>query len=132
MKTKFVIVLLFLFAGTALQAQENDKKKGDVYNIVEEMPEYPGGIDGLKEFMVANIKYPEQARKNKVEGKVFVSFVVGKNGSVSNAKVVRSVDPELDKEALRVVNAMEKWTPGKEKGKPVKVQFTLPIQFALN
>lgn len=132
MKTKLIIVLVFLLAGFASQAQEKEQKKGDVYMVVEEMPEYPGGLDGLKDFIVENVKYPEQAKKNKVEGKVFVSFVIDEQGNVTNAKVVRTVDPELDKEALRVVNQMQKWTPGKEKGETVKVQFTLPIQFALN
>jgi len=132
MKTKLLIVLFFLFAGFTTQAQEKEQKKGDVYMVVEEMPEYPGGLDGLKNFIVENVKYPEQAKKNKLEGKVFVSFVIDEHGNVTNAKVVRAVDPELDKEALRVVNKMAKWTPGKQKGENVKVQYTLPIQFALN
>ena len=132
MKTNLFTVLFFLIACFISQAQEKEQKKGDVFMVVEEMPEYPGGLDGLKDFIVENVKYPEQAKKNKVEGKVFVSFVIDEQGNVTNAKVVRAVDPELDKEALRVVNKMEKWTPGKQKGENVKVQYTLPIQFALN
>jgi len=132
MKTNLFIVLFFLIACFISQAQEKEQKKGDVFMVVEEMPEYPGGLDGLKSFIVENVKYPEQAKKNKVEGKVFVSFVIDEQGNVTNAKVVRAVNPELDKEALRVVNKMEKWTPGKQKGENVKVQYTLPIQFALN
>ena len=132
MKTNLFIVLFFLIACFISQAQEKEQKNGDVFMVVEEMPEYPGGLDGLKSFIVENVKYPEQAKKNKVEGKVFVSFVIDEQGNVTNAKVVRAVNPELDKEALRVVNKMEKWTPGKQKGENVKVQYTLPIQFALN
>lgn len=132
MKTKIFIVLLFLLAGLIGQAQEKEQKKDGVFFEVEEMPEYPGGYDGLKNFIVENVKYPKKAKKDKVEGKVFVSFVVDEKGSVTDAKVVRGVDSELDKEALRVINKMEKWTPGKEKGEPVKVQYTVPIQFALN
>ncbi len=132
MKTKIVIVLFFLSAGLIGQAQDKEQKKDGVFFEVEEMPEYPGGYDGLKNFIVENVKYPEKAKKDKVEGKVFVSFVVDEKGSVTDAKVVRGVDSELDKEALRVINKMEKWTPGKEKGEPVKVQYTVPIQFALN
>ena len=132
MKTKLLILLFFLFAGTIALAQQKEQQKGDVFMEVEQMPEYPGGFDGLKSFITDNVKYPEQAKKNKVEGKVFISFVVDKDGSVTDAQVVKSVDMELDKEALRVVNTMKKWTPGKQKGETVKVQYTLPIQFALD
>lgn len=103
-----------------------------VYTVVEEMPKFPGGQEALLKYMVANVKYPENARKNGVQGTVFISFVVKKDGQVSNAKVLRGVDEELDKEALRVVSEMPKWNPGKEKGKPVKVQFNLPVAFKLD
>lgn len=132
MKTTLFIVLFLLVAVVRTQAQDKEQKKGDVFMVVEQMPEYPGGFDGLKSYIMENVKYPEQAKKNKVEGKVFVSFVIDKDGSVTDAKVVRAVDPTLDTEALRVVNDMEKWTPGKQKGETVKVQYTLPIQFALD
>lgn len=132
MKTKFVIAMLTLFAAFSVQAQEQQKKQGDVYFVVEEMPVYPGGDEALKQLIIDNVKYPEQAMKDKVQGKVYVTFVVNENGGVQDAKVVRGVNSELDAEALRVVKLMEKWTPGKEKGKPVKVSYTIPIQFALN
>jgi protein TonB len=131
MKSKFLILLLILVPVFMTQAQEDKKKKGDIYMEVDEMPVYPGGIEGLKNFLMENVTYPENAKKNKITGKVFVTFVVDEMGDVANAKIVRAVDPDLDKEALRVVNAMEKWTPGKQDGKAVKVQFTIPIQFAL-
>lgn len=132
MKTTLFIALMFLVAGFSTQAQEQQKKQGDVYMIVDQMPEYPGGEAALKKLLVENIKYPDQAKKDGVQGKVYVSFVVDENGSVQDAKVIRGVNSELDAEALRVVKLLEKWTPGKEKGKAVKVQFTVPINFALN
>jgi len=132
MKRTFVILMLFCVSVFSVNAQEEQEKKGDVFMVVEEMPEYPGGIEGLKNYIQKNVQYPEQAKKNKVEGKVFVSFVIDNKGNVTDAKVVRAVNPELDKEALRVVKGMKKWTPGKQKGKTVKVQYTIPIQFALS
>ena len=103
-----------------------------VYTVVEQMPEYPGGQEALVQYMMNNIKYPENAGKNGIQGTVFVTFVVGKDGSISNAKVLRGVDKELDEEALRVINGMPNWKPGKEKGKPVKVQFNLPVAYKLD
>jgi TonB family protein len=103
-----------------------------VFKVVEVMPKYPGGQEALFKYMSNNVKYPENARKNRIQGTVFISFVVKKDGTVSDARVLRGVDEELDKEALRVVNEMPKWNPGKEKGKPVNVQFNLPVAFKLN
>ncbi|HPF51998.1 MAG TPA: energy transducer TonB [Draconibacterium sp.] len=132
MKPILFIVLLVFFAGLSIQAQEQQKKHGDVYFIADVMPEYPGGMDALKQLLVDNVKYPEQAKKDNVEGKVYVTFIVDENGNVQDEKIARGVNPELDAEALRVVKLMPKWTPGKEGGKTVKVSFTLPVQFALN
>jgi len=103
-----------------------------VYTVVEVMPKYPGGQDALMRYMSTNTKYPENARKNGVQGTVFITFVVEKDGQISNARVLRGVDEELDKEALRVVKEMPKWNPGKEKGKAVNVQFNLPVAFKLD
>ena len=132
MKPILFIVLLVFFAGLSIQAQEQQKKHGDVYFIADVMPEYPGGMDALKQLLVDNVKYPEQAKKDNVEGKVYVTFIVDENGNVQDEKIARGVNPELDAEALRVVRLMPQWTPGKEDGKTVKVSFTLPIQFALS
>jgi TonB family protein len=110
---------------------KTEKVKGKVYEKVEQMPEFPGGQTELINFLMKSVKYPQQAMESAIQGKVFVSFVVGKKGSVLNAKIERGVDPLLDAEALRVVNSMPKWIPGKEKGKDVAVQFTLPISFRL-
>jgi TonB family protein len=103
----------------------------EVYTVVEQMPEFPGGETALPAYLGKEIKYPDEAIKKGIQGKVFVTFVVGSDGTVKNAKVVRGVDPMLDAEALRVINTMPKWTPGKQSGKDVAVQFTIPINFKL-
>ncbi|MBQ8888499.1 MAG: TonB family protein [Bacteroidaceae bacterium] len=103
-----------------------------IFQVVEEMPEFPGGMAEAMKFLSKNIKYPSVAQKAKIEGRVIVQFVVEKDGSVSDVKTVRSVSPELDAEAIRVVNMMPKWTPGKQRGKAVAVKFTMPIMFRLD
>lgn len=108
-----------------------EKIHGKVYEKVEQMPEFPGGQAELINFLMKSVKYPEESVMKKIQGKVFVSFVISKKGSVLNTKIERGVDPLLDAEALRVVNSMPPWTAGKEKGKDVAVQFTLPIIFKL-
>ncbi len=108
-----------------------DSNGEEVFMVVEKMPEFPGGTAELMKFLQQNIKYPEQARKDSIQGRVIVQFVITKTGKVSNATVIRSVSPELDAEAIRVINAMPLWTPGEQKGEPVNVKFTLPIQFRL-
>ena len=102
---------------------------GDVFDVVEEMPQYPGGAEALLEFLNQNVQYPEEAEKAGIQGRVIATFVVEKDGSVSNAKVVKSVDPLLDAEALRVISAMPKWKPGKQNGKVVRVKYTVPLSF---
>jgi len=103
----------------------------DVFYIVEDMPEFPGGELALRQYIANNIEYPLAAQDNGIQGKVYVTFVVSKDGSVANAKIARGVDPALDKEALRVVNSLPKWTPGKQRGENVNVSYTVPINFAL-
>ena len=102
-----------------------------VFFVVEEMPEYPGGEMALRKYIAQHIEYPEVAQENGTSGKVYVTFVVSKDGSVANAKIARGVDPALDKEALRVVNSLPKWKPGKQRGEKVNVSYTVPINFAL-
>ena len=101
----------------------------NVYDQVEQMPEFPGGMPAMIEFLQTNIKYPEDAIKQKVGGRVMVMFVVETDGSLSNVRVARKVFPSLDEEAVRVVKSMPKWKPGKEKGRAVRVNFTLPVVF---
>jgi TonB family protein len=103
----------------------------EVFLVVEQTPEFPGGEDAFHTYLINQVKYPAEAVKKGIQGKVFVTFVVGKDGTVKNSKIVRGVDPTLDKEALRVVNAMPKWKPGRQNGKDVAVQFTVPINFKL-
>lgn len=102
-----------------------------VYEMVEDMPKYPGGQGKLILFLQNNIKYPESCAKNNIQGRAIVQFIVDKTGLVRDAKIMRHVNPELDAEALRIVNAMPRWIPGKENGKAVSVKYTLPISFAL-
>ena len=102
-----------------------------VFDTVEQMPEYPGGMQAMIEFLQTNMKYPEDAAKQKVEGRVMVQFVVETDGSVSDVHVAKQVFPSLDAEAIRVVQAMPKWMPGKDKGKVVRVKYNLPIVFRM-
>ncbi|MDX9883908.1 MAG: energy transducer TonB [Prolixibacteraceae bacterium] len=111
--------------------KEEEEEEAQVFFIVEEMPEFPGGELALRKFIAQSIKYPVIAQENGIQGKVYVNFVVDKDGSVTNAKIARGVDPSLDKEALRVVNSLPKWKPGKQRGKAVKVSYTVPINFVL-
>ena len=105
---------------------------GKTFDVVEEMPQFPGGPSALFEFLSKNIQYPKDAEKAKLQGRVIVTFVVKKDGSITDAKVVKSVAPSLDAEALRVINAMPNWTPGKQGGQPVNVKYTVPLTFRLN
>lgn len=102
-----------------------------LFDVVEEMPSFPGGQGALMAFLSSNIKYPVVAQENGVQGRVIVGFVVEKDGSISDVKVMRSVDPSLDREALRVVKAMPKWKPGKQNGSAVRVKYTVPVVFRL-
>ena len=108
-----------------------DTTKNVVYDVTETMPQFPGGQGVMMKYLAANIKYPASAVKAKKQGRVIVSFVIQKDGSVTNARIVRSVDPELDAEALRIVKAMPNWTPGTQDGKPVNVNYTIPVVFSL-
>ena len=103
-----------------------------VYDVVEQMPSFPGGISGLRTYLNQNIRYPAEAQEICVQGRVVVSFVVGKDGHISDVTVLRSVDPSLDKEAIRVVRNMPRWTPGKQGGEPVRVRYNVPVSFRLN
>ncbi len=106
-------------------------KVDETYVLCEDMPEYPGGVDALMKFIAENVKYPVEAAKNKIQGKVYVTFDVAEDGKVINSRIARGVAPMLDEEALRVVNSSQAWKPGKIKGKPVKVSYTIPINFKL-
>ena len=102
-----------------------------VFDVVEQMPMFPGGQGELLKWLSSNVKYPVVAQENGVQGRVVVSFVVERDGSITDVKVVRSVDPSLDKEAVRVVSSMPKWTPGKQNGSAVRVKYNVPVAFRL-
>ena len=119
-------------AETTVNAQQKEKTADEqIFVQVEQMPEYPGGEAALRQFLASNVKYPDDAVKSGTQGKVFVKFVVNKDGKVVNPKIARSVSPSIDKEALRVVSIMPNWTPGKQRGKNVAVEYTVPIFFKL-
>ena len=112
--------------------QEEEDDSDEVFMVVEQMPVFPGGDLGLMKFIQKTTKYPPIAKENDITGKVFVSYVVNKKGKVTSVKVVRGVDKYLDAEAVRVVKLLPYTTAGKQRGKPVNVQYTIPINFTLN
>ena len=122
-----MLVLLFSFMTSTAQTKKNDM----VFDVVEVMPQFPGGQIAMLQYIMKNIKYPEQAMKEGIQGRVTVRFIVEKDGSISDVKPILSVHPLLNKEAVRVVESMPKWTPGKQNGKPVRVRFNVPVMFKL-
>jgi periplasmic protein TonB len=110
---------------------KEEPKEPEIFVVVEQMPEFPGGDKALYEFLAKNIKYPAVAKDNGIEGKVYIKFVINEDGSVSQATVARGIGGGCDEEALRVVKDMPKWKPGKQRGKNVKVWYTLPVYFKL-
>lgn len=129
MKRFFIVICFFFMMALPMNAQSESSTK--VYYEVDEMPSFPGGLNGLMTFLAQNMVYPVTAQENGVQGRVTVSFVVETDGSITDVEVARSVDPFLDREAMRIVKAMPKWTPGKKDGKPVRVKYTVPVVFRL-
>ena len=123
--------LMAVFSLSTVSAQKTvvSKKNQKVFDVVEQMPEFPGGMEALFKYMAENMKYPEDAKKQQVEGRVLVQFIVETDGSVSNTEVLMRVFPSLDAEAVRVINGMPKWIPGKQNGKVVRVKYTIPVSF---
>ena len=105
--------------------------ESDVYQIVEQMPKFPGGEAELFHYISKNIHYPQKAREKGIQGRVFIGFIVEKDGSISNVRNLRGVDSELDAEAIRVVESMPRWKPGMHRGEPVRVSYQIPIVFKL-
>lgn len=114
--------------GPAQVVEEEDQV---VFQVVETMPSFPGGDAALFKYLGDNVKYPVIAQENGIQGRVICQFVVNRDGSIVDVEVVRSVDPSLDKEAIRVIKSMPNWTPGKQRGKAVRVKYTLPVNFKL-
>lgn len=131
-----ILKLPLILSNQGLQASipvngETDLNTGPIYFITEEMPEFPGGIENLRLFVAKNINYPAEAQELAIQGKVYVSFVILEDGSIVNVKIVRSVHPALDAEAIRVVQSMPRWKPGRQGGKSVRVSYTIPINFLI-
>lgn len=114
-----------------VQVVEEEPEEQVIFDVVENMPEFPGGMAALMGYLSKNIKYPTIAQENGTQGRVIVQFVVNKDGSIVDPRVVRSVDPYLDKEAIRVISGMPKWKPGMQRNKPVRVKYTVPVMFRL-
>jgi TonB family protein len=135
MKTiRFILTGFLLFSLAVVSAQEKKEFKPNadgVYYEVQVMPEFQGGFTALQDYLIKNIHYPDQAKKDSITGKVFVQFIVDETGKVGGAKVLKSANPLLDAEAIRVVSSMPDWIPGKNDDKTVKVAFTIPIMFTL-
>ena len=130
MKKLILLVALALFCCTSAMAQIMVVDE-EIFLVVENEPEFPGGEDSLYAYIARNIKYPEAAKKEKIEGRVFVTFVIEKDGQVSSAKILRDIGGGCGEEAIRVVKSMPKWKPGTQRGKPVRFQFNLPVSFLL-
>lgn len=114
-----------------VQGNDQEETPQEVSFIVEEMPEFPGGEIALLKFISNAIRYPVTAQKTGIQGKVYVTFIVDKDGGITDVRISQGVDPLLDREALRVVKSLPKWNPGKQRGKPVRVSYTIPINFVL-
>ena len=114
-----------------VEVEEEEVVEQEIFQIVEEMPSYPGGDQKLMEYIAKNIKYPQIARESGIQGRVFVGFVVEPDGHVSNVKLLRGIGGGCDEEAMRVIKSMPKWKPGKQRGKAVRVSYQIPVMFKL-
>lgn len=119
------------YVAPAAVVEEEDVAEAEIFMVVEESPSFPGGDEARIKFLQQNIKYPQMARESSIQGTVFVTFVVERDGSVTDVRVLRGIGGGCDEEAIRVIKAMPKWQPGKQRGKPVRVQFNMPIKFTL-
>ena len=129
-KLLFILILGFTTLTTA-RAQNTDTPCCKVFHVVEQMPQFPGGQAAMMKFIADSLRYPSVSCEHRIEGSVVVKFVVDCEGNILNPSVVRSIDPLLDKEAIRVVKLMPKWIPGRQNGKPVCVIYNVPIRFKL-
>ncbi len=120
-----------VYTPPAVVEEEEEEAAQQIFTVVEEMPEFPGGQGELLKYLGHSIRYPVIAQENGIQGRVVCAFVINRDGSIVDAEVLRGVDPSLDKEALRVINSMPKWKPGKQRGKPVRVKYTVPVVFRL-
>ncbi|MGB4205173.1 MAG: energy transducer TonB [Bacteroidales bacterium] len=112
-------------------AEEEEVAEQEIFIVVEDAPQYPGGDEARIRFLNDNIRYPQMARESGIQGTVFITFVVERDGSITDVRILRGIGGGCDEEAIRVIKAMPKWTPGKQRGRPVRVQFNMPIRFTL-
>ena len=129
--TAMSVMAVLLMVNTNAMAQNKKKANDKVLEKAEVMPEYPGGDQAMMDFVAKNVQYPQEARDKEISGRVLVSFIVEKDGSIADVKVVKGIGGGCDEEAVRVVKAMPKWKPGKDKGKPVRVSYMMPFTFKL-
>ena len=130
----FILALLFTYVMVNAQNNTGSKEKTSnekIYDVVEIPPSFPGGQAALLAWIASHVNYPQKAMESRIEGRIIVGFVIECDGSVSQAKIIRSVDPLLDDEAIRVVMGMPKWTPGRQNGKNVRVKYNVPVNFRL-
>lgn len=130
---RFLLLLSAILLTNMAFCQEEKKGSVDdeVFVVVEEQAEFPGGLDSMYAYIVKNLKYPEAAKEKGIEGRVFVSFIIEKDGSISNVKILRGIGGGCEEAVVEMIKNMPKWKPGKQRGKPVRFQFTLPIKFEL-
>jgi TonB family protein len=131
LRKKSVTLTEYKFKTIPKGSNQHDADDNEVFTVVEEQPYFPGGDEARHKFIEENIHYPDSALKNKIQGKVFVTFIVEKDGSLSNVRVLKGIGGGLDEEAVRVIKMMPKWIPGRQRGTPVRVQFNVPIKFIL-
>jgi protein TonB len=134
MRNYFILFigLLSFQVSYAVDIQQDTTNNEMVYDMPEHMPQYPGGADAMEHFIFSNIKYPQKAKEQNLQGKVYVQFIVEKDGSISDINIRRGAHDLLDKEAIRVIKMMPNWKPGSMRGRKVRVRYTLPITFHLN
>ena len=134
-RVRFTLPVTFHLNGDApkqaTEVKQPEATDDKIFQVVEDQPEFPGGMEALMKHLSKEIKYPKEAQEKGTQGRVIVQFVVRKDGSITDAKIMKPVDPLLDAEALRVVSEMPNWTPGKQRGEAVNVRFTLPVTFRL-
>ena len=126
---RVLLILALLFTYVMVNAEKTSNEK--IYDVVEIPPSFPGGQAALLAWIASHVNYPQKAMESRIEGRIIVGFVIECDGSVSQAKIIRSVDPLLDDEAIRVVMGMPKWTPGRQNGKNVRVKYNVPVNFRL-
>lgn len=123
------IISLFLFFAICCSAQSSNSSDNTVFTIVEKQPEFPGGFQALRNYLIKNVQYPPAANAAKVSGRVVVSFIVERDGHLTDPTVLKGLGFGCDEEAIRLINLMPRWTPGTQSGKPIRVKYNLPVLF---